>query len=82
MGASAEDLYELLRAIRMDCSDIQTKITSAYAMLADLHIEDVPHVACPRCGGRFRGPRTLAEHMHVSHNADDAPSHVRQHTTV
>lgn len=68
MGASAEDLYELLRAIRMDCTDIQTRITSAFALLAELHIEDVPHVTCPKCGAKLRGPRTLAEHMHVSHD--------------
>lgn len=67
MGASAEDLYELLRSIRMDCTDIQTKVTSAFAMLTDLNLEDVPHVRCPKCGGKFRGPRTLDEHLHVSH---------------
>ena len=71
MTTSAEDLYELLRRIRMDCTDIQTKITSAFAMLADLHLEDVPHVRCPKCGGKFKGPRTLEEHLHVSH-PDDA----------
>lgn len=67
MSATAEDLYELLRRIRMDCSDIQTKITSAFALLNELNIQDVAHVLCPHCGAKLKGPRTLAEHLHVSH---------------
>jgi hypothetical protein len=72
MGASSEDLHELLRGIRRDCSDIQTRITSAFAILAELNIEDVPHAVCPRCGGKFKGPRTLEEHLHISHPEDAA----------
>lgn len=73
MGASAEDLYELLRSIRMDCTAIQSKVTSAYAMLNELHIQDTPRVQCPKCRATFAGPRTLEEHMHVSHHPDDQP---------
>lgn len=67
MGASAEDLYELLRSIRMDCTAIQSRVTSAFALLTELNIEDVPHVLCPKCGAKLRGPRTLEDHLHVSH---------------
>lgn len=68
MSATAEDLHELLRQIRIDCTAIQSKVTSAFAMLAELNIQDVPQVLCPKCGAKLKGPRTLAEHLHVSHD--------------
>jgi len=74
MGASAEDLYEQLRQIRMDCTAIQTRITTAFQLLNELNIQDVPRVACPKCGVKLPGPRTLVEHMHVSHPDAVSPS--------
>ena len=67
MSATAEDLYELLRSIRVDCTAIQSRITSAFALLAELNIQDVPQVVCPVCRAKLRGPRTLENHLHVSH---------------
>lgn len=77
MTAKAEDAYELLRRLRMDLTDAQSKITGMFALLGELNIQDVPGVKCPSCGGEFRGGRTLSEHLYVSHNGPE-PEHWKE----
>lgn len=74
MTASAEDLYELLRTIRYDLTAAQGKLTSAFSLLGELNIVDRQPTRCPSCGVELAGPRTLAEHLHNSHEGP-VPEH-------
>lgn len=67
MTAEPSDLEQVLRKIRMDLSDAQSKLTDAMAILGRLNLPKTEQSRCPHCGPIPGGPRTLAEHLHVSH---------------
>ena len=73
MTAQPSDLYDLLAKIRYDTTAIQAKVTDAFKILAELNLADQPTATCPRCGLAFRGPNTLAEHLHNSHDGPVPP---------
>jgi hypothetical protein len=70
------DIYELLRKIRYDATAIQAKVTDALNALNDLNLPQARQVRCPVAGCElpFRGPNSLAEHVHVSHEGP-LPAH-------
>jgi hypothetical protein len=73
MTAQPADLYDLLKKIRYDTTAIQAKVTDALKILNELNLPEQETVAC-ECGLKFRGPNTLAEHVHVSHDGP-VPEH-------
>jgi hypothetical protein len=61
-------LAAVLRKVRYDLTSAQSKLTEAMRMVATLDIgEEGERIECPTCGASLPGPRTLAEHVHVSH---------------
>lgn len=64
---SKTELLEIAKKIRYDTTAIQAKLTELMDGIAALPIEDAPKTVCPHCGPIPGGPRTLAEHLHVSH---------------
>jgi hypothetical protein len=74
MTAQPSDLHDLLKKIRYDTTAIQAKITDALKVLNELHLPTQPTTPCPHCGLEMRGPRTLAEHLHVTHDGP-VPDH-------
>ncbi|HEX5370052.1 MAG TPA: hypothetical protein VFY10_11610 [Dehalococcoidia bacterium] len=74
MTAQPADLYDLLNKIRYDTTAIQAKISDAFKILNELNLPDQPQAICPRCGLGFKGPNTLAEHIHNSHDGP-VPAH-------
>ena len=68
-------LAAVLRKIRYDLTAAQGKLTEAIRMVAALDLEEAgERVPCPQCGVRLLGPKTLAEHLYVSHDGP-VPAH-------
>lgn len=74
MTTQPQDVYDLLMKIRYDATAIQAKVTDALAALNDLGLEARIGATCTHCGLDFRGPNTLAEHIHISHDGP-VPQH-------
>lgn len=74
MTAQPADVYELLKKIRYDATAIQAKVTDTLKLLGELNLQDAPTASCPHCGIEARGPRTLAEHLYLSHDGP-VPEH-------
>ncbi len=71
MSQTEQDkLIENLKAIRKDLSILQTNVTEAIRAVAALPTEKFASAAsrCPICGVQTRGPISLDEHLHTSHN--------------
>jgi len=65
--------FEIARKIRFDLTAAQVKVTELLKELAALELpSEAP--ACERCGVKVRGPRTLAEHIYLSHGGPE-PAH-------
>lgn len=62
------ELWEVLDAIQMDLRAANAKMTEARSILAQINLPDPTAVACPRCGLKRTGPRSLAEHMYIAHD--------------
>lgn len=68
------DIWKVADAIQMDLRAASAKLVELRAMLAGMNLPDPTSVTCPKCGLKLRGPRTLAEHLHVSHDGP-VPAH-------
>lgn len=68
------DVFDLLRAARSDLDTAVAKVNDALRLLSELDLPDRPQAACPHCGLLTRGPKTLAEHLYVSHDGP-VPGH-------
>jgi hypothetical protein len=68
MTAQPADVYEMLQKVRYDLTAAQAKLTDAFNILRELNLPQQPTTDCPTCGLKFRGPLTLAEHLHISHD--------------
>lgn len=73
MTTQPQDVYDLLMKIRYDATAIQAKVTDTLNALNDLGLESRPAATC-ECGLEFRGQKTLAEHIHLSHDGP-VPEH-------
>lgn len=74
MTQPRHDIWQLADKIQMDLRAAQAKLVELRSMLAALDLPDETRTTCPRCELRFRGPNTLAEHLHTSHNGP-VPQH-------
>jgi hypothetical protein len=68
------DIWAIADAIQMDLRAAQAKMVELRAHLAQLDLPDTTGVTCSSCGVKLRGPNTLAEHVHVSHDGP-LPAH-------
>lgn len=68
------EILELARKIRYDLTALQAKTSELLTMAARLEAPDATSVTCPHCGLRFKGPRTLAEHVYQLHDGPE-PEH-------
>jgi hypothetical protein len=62
------DIWQLADRLQMDLRAAQAKLLELRSMLATLDLPHAAQLTCRHCGLATRGPRTLAEHIHVSHN--------------
>jgi len=67
------ELHDLAMKIRYDLTAAQAKLTELLRQIGELP-EDAGARARCHCGLTFPGPRTLAEHEHVSHGGP-VPEH-------
>lgn len=77
MSATPADIENLLRGLRKDLTDAQTKLTYAFKLIGMLEVPVAVASECPHCGPMPIGARALAEHMHTSHghpHPDDPPA--------
>lgn len=77
MSATPADVENLLRGLRKDLTDAQTKLTYAFKLIGMLEVPVAVASECPHCGPMPIGARALAEHMHTSHghpHPDDPPA--------
>ncbi len=73
MSDPRNDLEAILRRMRMDLTDCQSKITNALELLAALPAMPDSRRQCPTCGNYIRPPLTMAEHIHYSHDGPEPP---------
>ncbi len=66
MTITPQDALALARRIRMDLTNAQAKLTDVIELLASL--PEAPSSRCPICDVPLRGPLSLAEHVHLSHD--------------
>lgn len=62
------DIWTIADALQMDLRAAQAKLVELRARLAQVDLPDQTKIECRHCGLKFRGPNTLAEHLHVSHD--------------
>lgn len=75
MSTERHEIWQLLDAIQMDIRAAGTKMVALRAHVAGLDLPDPTSVKCPHCDLQLKGPRTLAEHLHVSHDGP-VPEHL------
>lgn len=63
-----------VRAMQTNARQLLARADDVLALLDQLEIPDSPGMRCPRCEIRVKGPRTLAEHLYVSHGGPE-PEH-------
>jgi hypothetical protein len=71
MSQTEQDkLIDNLKSLRKDLSIMQTNLTEIIRAVAALPTENFASATrrCPICGVTTRGPISLDEHMHTSHN--------------
>lgn len=68
MSEPRHEIWKLADALQMDLRAANAKLLELRARLAGLELPDPKIVACPFCGLETRGPRTLAEHLYLSHD--------------
>lgn len=68
------DIWQSADRLQMDIRAAQARLVELRGMLAQVDLPDPRKTACPHCGLRPAGPRTLAEHNHVSHDGP-VPDH-------
>lgn len=62
------------RRIRMDLTNAQAKLTDVINALAAHPDADRERPRCHHCDLSFRGPLSLAEHLHLRHG-EELPAH-------
>lgn len=67
-------LHDLAMGIRYDLTAAQGKLTELVRQVAEANLPMPEELVCPTCGVPTKGPRTLAEHQHVSHDGS-VPDH-------
>jgi hypothetical protein len=72
--SARHDIWAIADAIQMDLRAAQAKLVELRSYLANLDLPDTSSVTCSFCGVKLRGPNTLAEHVHVSHDGP-LPAH-------
>lgn len=65
--SESQDILELLQRLRMDLTNAQGKLTDVQRMIAALNLPGEARPTCDVCGLTFRGPLSLAEHLHNAH---------------
>jgi hypothetical protein len=74
MSSERHDIWKVADALQMDLRAASAKLVELRAHLASIDLPDPSSVTCPTCGIKRPGPRTLAEHVHVSHDGP-VPDH-------
>lgn len=75
MPIQPEDIRTQLRSMREDLTRLQGRVTDALNMLNNLGLpEQGISYRCPTCNVPLRGPLSLAEHIHLSHDGP-LPAH-------
>lgn len=74
MSSSKTDLLTVAKAIRMDLTNCQQRLSELMREIAALSISEPAAAICPACGLKLAGPNTLAEHMYVSHSGSFPPT--------
>lgn len=69
-------IWQLADAIQMDLRSAQAKLVELRSQIASLNLPDETTLRCPidTCRLPMKGPRTLAEHLHVNHEGP-IPAH-------
>jgi len=67
------ELLTLAKKLRYDLTGMQVKVTELITGLSALDIP-VDGYPCPRCGTKFKGSTSLAEHVYISHGGP-VPEH-------
>lgn len=68
------EALDTARRLRMDLTNAQAKLTDVIEYLKGLPDEFDASTACPTCGVKTKGPLSLAEHIHTSHDGP-VPAH-------
>lgn len=73
MAESRHPTWELYYAAERDARALVAKLTELGRSLSQMDLPDPTNVACPVCGLQCKGPKTLAEHLYVSHEGTLPP---------
>lgn len=70
------DIWEIADRMQMDIRALGVRMVELRAQLAALNLPKPRELTCPQpgCGLKFKGPNTLAEHVHVSHSGPLPPA--------
>ncbi len=64
------DVWTLLDGIQMDIRGATNKMVALRALVSQLELPAPTALDCPVCGLTTKGPRTLAEHLYVTHEGE------------
>jgi len=62
--------WELYYAAERDVRSALAKLSELGIALANLNLPAPVDVACPVCGLKTKGPRSLSEHLYTSHDGE------------
>jgi hypothetical protein len=68
VAAEKHPLWELFYAAERDLRAGLAKMTELGRELSNTTLPEPTDLDCPVCGLRTKGPRTLAEHLYLSHD--------------
>lgn len=68
------DIWQIADAMQMDIRALAAKMVGLRAQLAALNLPKPETLKCPHCAWPAKGPNTLAEHVHVSHDGPLPPA--------
>jgi hypothetical protein len=62
------DIWKVADALQMNLRACAAQLVELRSMLSHLDIPASTEIDCPVCGLRTKGPRSLAEHLYLSHD--------------
>lgn len=67
MPTQPDHVLDLLKDIHHELTIQRARLNEALNMFTSLNLPSVAEATCEFCGAELAGPRTLAEHVYVSH---------------
>ncbi len=69
----SQEVFDMVKRIRMDLTAAQAKVTELTNMLSAMNLKDQARPTCPTCGLSFKHSLARDEHVYHTHDGPVPP---------